>query len=160
MPLESFFKGCNVFNNRANWGAGLHSTSYYGEPSITLELCSIFANSANNGGGGIFTENGAITMDNCVIYQNSACCNHQPNGGGVYAQNGLLNFKATRLYSNTAAVHGGGIFADDTYGPTTPILDAYSAAWDNQPDGCYGFWSTPACNNSLSRLTAALREQI
>jgi len=91
-------------------------------------------------GGGIYIEGGTLNIDNSQISSNTATI----WGGGAYLSKGTAtNFSNCSIAGNQAGDNGGGIYAEQG---ARVQLDDRSAVQSNKPDGCYGFWSSPACN--------------
>ena len=101
IPDSSYGGGVYNFNNSTG--------------AITLTNCTITANTASSGGGGVFNDNyssgsGAITLTNCTITANTATY-----GGGVYNYNnstGTITLTNCTITANTAT-YGGGVYNDN-----------------------------------------------
>lgn len=112
--------GCNVVNNFAIWGAGVHcvrggtisdcivsfnrSTDWGNGGGLrclapaTIRNCLIYGNSTSNNGGGLECW-GEVVVENCTIAMNSAS-----NGGGVYCLDSGTRILNTIIYDNIAGV--------------------------------------------------------
>jgi len=105
-----------ISNNQATAGNGggiyctgdATTTSY----DIRLRRVDIKSNTATENGGGIYLDQGLISIVNGVIDGNTA----SGNGGGVYTHAGNIDVNptgdernATRITNNTAAGNGGGL---------------------------------------------------
>jgi len=59
-------------------------------------------------GGGIYNNGGNVTIQYCLIHDNTAT----GNGGGIYST-GPLTLKNSTIYDNSSTVDGGGLFPTD-----------------------------------------------
>ena len=80
-----------------------------------LDNCTFANNTAGNGGGGIFNQNGALLLTNCTLANNSA----SQTGGGVHNQGDGSGFAGIATvtsctFSRNAAPNGGGIYNTGT----------------------------------------------
>jgi len=60
-------------------------------------------------GGGIYSVNSSLVLDNVVITGN-----HSNYGGGIYSINSLLEFNKVNITGNTSGVFGGGIYIENS----------------------------------------------
>jgi len=101
---------CNINNNTALEGTGRGEFGYGGGISIIdgiclLNNCTITANSADDYGGGIFSEGSAdITISNCKITKNQAI-----HGAGFFVGGSAAKITNCRISNNTAI----SVFIDD-----------------------------------------------
>ncbi len=79
---------------------------------VTLSGLSITNGSAADFGGGVFHENGTLTVTKCVILGNAATGSNS-RGGGVYAGASLV-LKDSTVSKNSAA-NGSGIYNENEY---------------------------------------------
>ncbi len=91
-------------------------------------------NEAQLQGGGIFNDEGIVTLDDSNVVGNDA-----EQGGGVFNVGGTLTLAAGTVFRNRAGDTGGGIFNTQAGAVT---LDAASAVRRNDPNNCVG---TLAC---------------
>lgn len=77
--------------------------------NLSMTDSRVTGNRAGNGGGGISSASGAVTLTRCTIDQNIGYL-----GGGVHTGSGALTVTASRITGNGewAVSHGGGIQAD------------------------------------------------
>ena len=124
----------SISGNTAKNGGGIFSAmNEYSLPDLlTLDDCTLSANSATLAGGGIFN-NGTVALTGCIISGNSAV-----NGGGIadmarYASNTFANYPAGATLSdctvsgNSAASYGGGIENEGTLTLTGCTISGNSA---------------------------------
>ncbi|MCQ2303272.1 MAG: T9SS type A sorting domain-containing protein [Bacteroidales bacterium] len=93
-------------NTTGKSGGGI----YMDNGTMTVSGGSIDSNTATNNGGGIYMNNGTMTVSGGRIYLNTATI----NGGGIYMNNGTMTVSGGSIYSNTATQNGGGIYAAGT----------------------------------------------
>src|SRR6185503_16767518 len=72
---------------------------------------TLISNSHPESGGAISQSRGELTLNNCVVRQNSA-----KYGGGIHNVDGRLILNNCVFTENTAVERGGGIFGDFTNG--------------------------------------------
>ena len=77
----------------------------------------------NGAAGGIINEGGLITLDDCLIQNNTA-----PNGGGIYNNAGTLFIQRSLLVGNQATADGGGIYNNGVLDATNVTFSANTAA--------------------------------
>ena len=88
--------------------------------SIGLNNCTVYNNTAWNGGGGVYIDlhngTGNTEFSNCTIYNNTAW----NGGGGVLIElnngSGSIDFNNCIISNNTAWDGGGGVYIDLHYG--------------------------------------------
>ncbi|MHC4640696.1 MAG: choice-of-anchor Q domain-containing protein [Planctomycetota bacterium] len=115
--------GCEFRGNTAeDDGGGLYSDV----AGWTLNRCTFLNNSAGNNGGGIFLWN-STTATNCIFAYNSASY----RGGGIYINSDITGIVTNcTFYNNTASDEGGGIFA----GNYATLTLTNSILWSDKPD--------------------------
>ncbi len=101
---------------------------------------------ATGDGGGIFVYGGTLTVDRCVISNNSAS-----NGGGIGNQGGALTITNSTVFGNSAQTFAGGVGSGDGGAMTIVNSTLYGnyAGW--RGGGIYNFPS-----NSLSVYNSTL----
>jgi predicted outer membrane repeat protein len=117
-------------NNSVNYGAGVYNS---GSIAATLTKSKIKNNISSNGvGGGFYTLNSLVTLDNVKIENNQALL------GGGYLNDGtsVSNFYKSILYKNSAIYVGGGIYVDG--GSANFTLSKISR--NSSPDGGGGIF--------------------
>jgi CSLREA domain-containing protein len=100
-----------VSSNTATNGGGVcinQSTATFTQTGDSTIAC----NTAGNGGGGVFVDQGSAALSGGQIFSNAAYY-----GGGVYVFNGSAILSGVRILSNTATNRGGGVLA--YYGSAT-----------------------------------------
>ena len=109
-------KGGKISNNTAKIGAGIYNSrgmngSIVTAPgTIIMEDGEISANTTTrNGGGGIYSRGGIITVNKGKIINNESA----HGGGGIYVQAGDVTLKDAIITGNVA-VGGGGLFNDNS----------------------------------------------
>ena len=126
-----------INNNEAFGGGGIYIYSGI----VHIDNSQLSSNSVANGGG-IAIEGGNVRIDNSVISNNKADFATSGGGGALLLNGTATNFSNCSIAGNQA-YKGGGIYAEQG---ARVQLDDKSAVQSNKPDGCYGFWSSPACN--------------
>ncbi len=86
-------------------GGGLHAAQYF--PGALTVSNTIFVNNSAYDGGGVFSYNKSITVENSSLISNTAH-NH---GGGIWVRDSSLVMRDTQVISNSANNGGGGAFA-------------------------------------------------
>mmetsp|Transcript_33601 Transcript_33601/g.92069 ORF Transcript_33601/g.92069 Transcript_33601/m.92069 type:complete len:329 (+) Transcript_33601:370-1356(+) len=130
---------CAIHNNQAVsvFGGGI---AVFGG-TVNINDCAIDNNQAKAWEGGgiyIFGSGTVMTITSTSIYENTAT-----NGGGVYIGGYAATTVSNCTIRGNQAASGGGIYVE--HGAQVK-LDNQSVVTSNKPDGCYGFWSWPACN--------------
>ena len=97
---------------------------------VVMNGCSIENNSAQQYGGGIYTQTGAMTIVNSSIQANAAVGFY---GGGMFIRDGVVNFDNSVIGANTAPWGGGLSMAQGT----TTILRSVLAN-NTASNGCGG----------------------
>jgi len=135
-------KGLNITNGYGGRGGGIYIER--SDTVLTITSTSIHNNAADYFGGGVFIYQGTVNIISSQIYSNSATFPvWQGDGGGVYiSEDAATTFSNCTIRGNQAT-SGGGIYVE--HGAQVK-LDNQSVVTSNKPDGCYGFWSWPACN--------------
>jgi len=127
---------CVVTGNRADgseasgWGGGIFND----DGKLSMTGCSVVGNSAFAAGGGIYTQVGSVTLDeSSVTGGNTAYL-----GGGIYNDAGTVTLRdgssVTKNVADPALGSGGGIFNSGG----TVTLETGSFVSDNDPDDCVG----------------------
>jgi parallel beta-helix repeat protein/predicted outer membrane repeat protein len=94
--------------NTAVFGGGIACGNDNSGPTITG--CTITANSAKVGGGGIYFTGSDPTIENCIISGNFA-----PTGGAIYSHNpGNPEITNCTISANTASRSAGGIYCSNS----------------------------------------------
>ena len=83
------------FNNSPGAGGAISSFG-----SLTLTQCTVARNSS--GGGAISTENGKLTLTQCTVSSNSAA----GNGGGIFSAQSTLTLDNSIIAGNTDSANG------------------------------------------------------
>ncbi|KAE9360352.1 hypothetical protein PF008_g1847 [Phytophthora fragariae] len=82
----------------------------YVNGDISLDGVQLLKNKAPNGGG-LAMDNGILTMENCIVENNSAAI----TGGGLLLSGAsTVIATATSIHSNVAGTSGGGVYASGT----------------------------------------------
>ncbi len=76
-------------------------------------------------GAGVYAYRGAPTLTDCVIDANTSIVNNPsaPRGGGVYVTDATLTLRRTVVSGHANADLGGGLYAANSTGATTVVLD-------------------------------------
>jgi parallel beta-helix repeat protein len=99
---EPAFRQCYFAENEAQNGGALYLDE---NANATIEECLVYTNTATNGGGGIY-----INKSKPVFAVVNICFNTADMGGGMYAKESEPAFKICLLDSNNADTDGGGFF--------------------------------------------------
>lgn len=119
-----------VVGNSALWGGGI----YNNDGTLTLKGCTISSNSATfSQGGGIYNF-GSLTITNSTVTGNSAV----ETGGGIFHTNGTATLLNSTLSWNSAK-SGGGITNWDTLVVTNSTISGNSATQSG--GGVYNWYS-------------------
>ena len=135
-----------IVNNVAtrDEGGGIWSAGY--DDVISLTDSVVMNNTAGTQGGGIYLEDGTLTLTNTSISGNSST----ESGGGVYgSSSSTITVLNSTISGNSAAEQGGGIFADSDYLTLTNSTVSGNTA-DQQGGGIY-----TGANTTLSHSTVA-----
>ncbi|WP_455585127.1 choice-of-anchor Q domain-containing protein [Bacteroides sp.] len=97
----------NANENGSTYGGGVNISGQTSVISNSVIRNNHVISSKNALGGGIFV-NGGATMENCVVFNNSA----DYRGGGVYIHTGGGQLYNVTVVKNMGAQAGGGIFAN------------------------------------------------
>lgn len=123
-------------------GGGL----YINKTEITLDNCIIENNTCTGttGGGGVYlTGAAAVTMNSCTVTANTATA----NGGGVFiATGGSLTMNFCTISHNTAAIKGGAVKANGNFLPKNCNITGNKAG---SSGGTTLLSSLPAFNGTL-----------
>lgn len=102
-------ENCTLFNNTASNGGAIYVNS--GSLNIQNNV-AIFNNNANSNGGAVYVYNAIITIQNNVQISNNTASN---NGGAVYVGSGTTYIQKNVKISNNSAINGGGLYLDDNF---------------------------------------------
>lgn len=131
-------QSCEVSGNDATQtfgrGGGILNTQQ-GTLVVADTIIQMNAAKGDGGlGGGIFNDQGQVTLSGCLVTDNDA----KGFGGGILNSGGRLILQATRVTKNDAS-NGGGLF-NQSAGQVT--LGEGSRVFDNDPNNCV---NTRAC---------------
>lgn len=113
---------CEITNNSATYvGGGIDVEDLEAPAALMLTRVLVQGNSAGANGGGIYSWNAPVALDDWVaIGGDSTTANHAAgNGGGVYLEGSRARLAVNdpdvtlNLIANTAGEHGGGLYAGD-----------------------------------------------
>jgi hypothetical protein len=101
--------GSTITGNRANIvGGGIgHDPFSANSGQVSLSTSVVSGNTAQFGGGGMYSKNGALFISDSAISGNST---ENYNGGGVSSFNGTLSITRSTIFGNAAPDLGGGVF--------------------------------------------------
>lgn len=94
-------------------------------------------------GGGVFVESGALTLNRCVVTENSAVSG---NGGGVYVNDGTLTAVNTEISANKAGIGAGIYVAGGDFNSVNCTIAANSA---QRYGGGVANWGKISLTNSI-----------
>jgi uncharacterized repeat protein (TIGR01451 family) len=105
-----------INDNTAHYGGGI-----YNYREVVLDNTELLRNTATGYqayGGAIYNENGAVTINNSKINDNTANAISYAYGGGIYTRGGSLTVTNSNINHNTATTigyaYGGGIYTYDS----------------------------------------------
>jgi hypothetical protein len=118
---------------------------FYVNSGVTATLNSLIITKGTdiNGGGGIFNDNGTLTVTNSALSGNSAT----NGGGGIFNYNGTLNVMNSTLSGNSADF-GGGI--ENNGGGLTVTNSTLSGNSSGGGGGIYNTGTLTVTNSTLS----------
>ncbi|MFD4508307.1 right-handed parallel beta-helix repeat-containing protein [Streptomyces sp. NPDC058457] len=87
-----------------NAGAGVGGAVLVNSAALTLNAARVTNNTADFQGGGIFSTNGTVKVNNSTLSSNTA-----PQGGGLEANGGSFVFNGGTITGNTSNSYGGGV---------------------------------------------------
>ncbi len=106
--------------------------------TATIDASTVSNNTATQGGGGIYTGGAAFTIRNGSTIGGAGAANTAAFGGGIFNNEGTVTIDASTVSANTASSQGGGIFNTFTLGPSTVsaansciIGNSTTAVYDN-----------------------------
>jgi predicted outer membrane repeat protein len=124
-------------------GGGVYSA---GGP-VTITGCTIIDNEATQSAGGVYIEDGVATIRYCTIADN-----HAAGGGGILGYEGTtLNIRNCAITENTADVDGGGVYVDGSQTTVLGCTIAMNACSDvyGAGGGIASYSSELAVSNSI-----------
>ncbi|MHC4067982.1 MAG: right-handed parallel beta-helix repeat-containing protein [Planctomycetota bacterium] len=141
---------CNIIGNKGTEDERSHGGGIYcSDSNPTITSCTISGNSAEDAGGGIYaTRNSNLTVNNCILWSNTAILGNEIYLDAYYSSNSGIEYisEATVSYSD---VEGG---VDSVYVEPNSILNWGQGNIDADP--CFvmlGYWvdvnGTPADPN-------------
>ena len=107
----SAFTATEFRGNLANRDGGAvynsaEATMFLSDVTITGNFAG--GNELDNGGGGIFNDDGSVYVNNSSIANNEAS-GISGSGGGVFSTGGLIRFDNSTIFNNLVAGNGGGV---------------------------------------------------
>lgn len=110
---DMLLEHCEFINNEAvESGGGLYVFNQYEESEIRLRFVTFTGNTAQQNGGAILLDEGAITADLVSVTMEGNRAVHG-NGGGFYSSTdniGFIHFRGSSQITANSAVSGGGIY--------------------------------------------------
>jgi hypothetical protein len=88
--------------------AGEYGGAIQNDGTLTMLACSVFSNSADAGGGGIFNNSASLVLSNCTLSANSAA-GAAAYGGALYTVGGSVRMAHCTVASNAASASAGGV---------------------------------------------------
>jgi len=101
--VSPIVEGFHIRHGHAISGGGVYIAEGTGTP--WLHRNRIYENTATGNGGGIYVAGGKPTLENNLIYANTASL-----GGGIHLAGGFPVVQYNTIYGNQASVDGGGIY--------------------------------------------------
>ena len=106
----------NVLTNSSSESAANGGGIHLDNNTLTLENCVIRNNTASKFGGGIYLLKGQINAKDCTINYNASYDENKlfnSRGGGVYIYDGTFNMDGGTIYGNSSNLaNGGGVFVN------------------------------------------------
>ncbi len=130
-----------------------HNRVFSIQPNISVNLSgmTITGGSADKGGG-IWNDNGTLSVTSSIIVGNSATKENDGSGGGIYNSGGLT-VSNTTIARNSARCNGGGIYHfNGTLSVINSTLSGNSADgndFSNGGGGIYRQYGTATLNNTI-----------
>jgi predicted outer membrane repeat protein len=116
-----------ISGNTAEFGGAINN-----DATLNITRSTIMHNTGTQGGAGIFSNTGTITIINSTFSSNHAT--GSASGGALYSSQATTNFTNSTVVSNTAAGSGSGIRTDGS--GTTTFVNTIIA--NNPGDDCFG----------------------
>ncbi|MFC1996053.1 choice-of-anchor Q domain-containing protein [Chloroflexota bacterium] len=113
--------------------------------ALTLSNTSILNNTASGVGGGIYNKTGSLTMTNSMISGNST---DMYEGGGMFNSESDINLTNVTFENNSSFIYGGGIY--NTY--VNAILTNVTFT-NNTASGGGGMYEGYGCSSILENVT-------
>jgi hypothetical protein len=98
----------------------------YMQGALTLNDTIVSDNSASEEGGGIYNGGGTVTLNNTAVSDNSA----SGDGGGIYNFMGTMTLNNSTVSGNSTTGNGGGIYNNGTLTLTNSTVGGNSASGD------------------------------
>jgi len=108
VSVETILDGFVITSGNANGGSpndcggGLYSDS----GNLTINNCTFLRNCASSKGGGIYTESDNLTVNNSNLKENYSTS----NGGGLYSAYGTTDIDNCTFDKNASSLYGGGVY--------------------------------------------------
>lgn len=128
----------NLAHGQAGNGAAIWVTS---GAQLTVSHSQLSQNQATNIGGGLYNDNGSVTLTNVTLATNQAIY-----GGGIY-NSGTITLNDVTLDGNTATSGGGGIYNHTT---ATLMNSTMSANESGDGGGVFNAGTVALSNSTLS----------
>jgi VCBS repeat-containing protein len=106
-----------IFTGGESAGGGLDENGggIYSEANLTMHHSLVIDNHASGNGGGIYQQNGTLTVYDVTVQQNTAgLAAVFGDAGGIYALSADLTLEDSLITGNSAADSAGGIYADSS----------------------------------------------
>ncbi|MFC7337473.1 choice-of-anchor Q domain-containing protein [Haloferula chungangensis] len=107
------WSGIGFHGGRTYWvsipghGGGIYTNNGI----VTLNNSTVSDNSATGEGGGIYTESGEVMLRNSTFEGNQAGLSFVASGGGIYTLSGAVTLSNSTLSGNSVVGYGGGIYS-------------------------------------------------
>jgi hypothetical protein len=143
----------SLTNGNGTTGGGSGTKSFDGHGGAVLDLgtltmnaCSVEANSASVAGGGIYVAEGAhLTVNSGLVLNNSVSDSFRGAGGGIYDAGGTATISHCNVKYNSAR-NGGGIF--DAFGTVTVSTSILAANAADDGGGIFDAFGTVTVSSS------------
>ena len=138
----------NLAVNGNNQSRVLHIAS---GQTVTISGLTITNGHATDSGGGLYNDHAALTLNNCVVSDNSATGNL---GGGIHNDGKDVGHATLQINNCLITNNSGGIYNDALQAGTATLVITYSTLSNNGPgeainnDG----WSCTFCGNGTTSV--------
>ena len=139
---------CAITDNTASANGG----GAWNDGTMTLDMCTVSGNVADGNGGGLYNRNGALTISNSTISNNTA----DPfEGGGIYNNNGTVAIDDSVITGNSAVTNGGAVGSDHSLTISDSTIAGNEAGEDG--GGIYNYATMTLERSTVAGNTAGVQ---
>lgn len=127
-PAQVNFTNCSFFGNSSSRGGAIHvrnDTPVATDTQVILRNCSVTDNTSSDMGGGLFNEDGTVTLINTVVANNTdnnALVGDTPDVDGAFISDGI-NFVGIDTSVASVFLNSGSDIAGTLAAPLDPQVD-------------------------------------